>query len=257
MNILASVLLAAQLFVGISDTGKAWGEISRWNRSEYYAECVRKTGNVPVFVPMTTNEAEIVRTLARLDVLIMTGGEDVDPARYRAARSPKLGKVFAERDDFDFALMRCAVARRLPIFGVCRGVQVMNVYFGGTLWQDLPSEFPVKDVRHSRGDCRFGQVHEMDVVPGSRLESAFGGGRQGVNSQHHQAVRDLAPGFRVAARATDGVVEAIESDEYPAAGVQFHPEELEHAADGRSLKMYSRILELCGARKMPDRGRAE
>lgn len=248
MNMIASVMVAVNLFVGISDTGKEWGEVSRWNRSEYYAECVRKTGNVPVMVPMTTNEVELAGTLSRLDVLILTGGEDVNPALYHASPSPELGEVFAERDAFDFALMRLAVARRLPLFGVCRGCQALNVFFGGTLWQDLPSEFPVKTVRHSRGDCRFAPVHEVDVVPGSRLEKVFGRGRQGVNSQHHQAVRDIAPGFRVAARATDGVIEAIEGDDYPAVGVQFHPEELDKAADSRSLMLFARILDFCGKR---------
>ena len=252
-----AVLLLAQLFVGISDTcsdlvqvpDSPWPSASRWCRAEHYAECVRKSGNVPVFVPMTTNEIDLARIVSRLDALIMTGGEDVDPARYGAKPSPRLGKVSKARDDFDFALMRAAVARRLPILGVCRGEQLLNVHFGGTLWQDLPSEFPVQMFRHGRGDSRFSNVHEVDVVPGSRLAAVFGSGRQGVNSQHHQAVKDVAPGFRVAARATDGVIEAIEGDTYPAAGVQFHPEELANGGlDERSQRVFDRLLEFVCAK---------
>jgi putative glutamine amidotransferase len=238
---------AKPLFIGISDTCAPSSQSSQWARAGHLAECVRKTGNVPVFVPRMTNTNALAEVVAKLDALILSGGEDVDPALYGATPSPALGRVFKGRDDFDFALMRAAKARRLPMLGVCRGVQALNVFFGGTLWQDLPSEFPVKNVRHSRGDSRFEPVHEIVVERGSRLANLLGEGRIGVNSQHHQAVKDIAPGFRVSARSTDGVIEAVESDDYPAAGVQFHPEDLANGGgDERFLRIFGRILDFTG-----------
>ena len=158
--------------------------------------------------------------MSKLDVLILTGGEDVDPARYKTPKSPKLGKVNAPRDDFDFRLLAAARRRNLPVIGICRGCQLMNIAFGGTLWQDLPSEFPVKDVQHRNVH------HRISIEPNSRFARVMGVTNALVNSYHHQAVKDLAPDFRIVAKSPDGVVEAIECDTYPAIGVQFHPEKM-------------------------------
>ena len=172
-------------------------------------------------IPRFGNDVQFDDIVSRLDALVMTGGEDFDPALYGAERSPKLGEVNAPRDDFDLRLLAAARRRRLPVLGICRGCQLVNIAFGGTLWQDLPSEFPAKDVQHR------GVHHQISIEPGSRLSLALSGATNVVvNSMHHQAVKRLAPGFRITAASPEGVVEAIEGTDYPAMGVQFHPEKL-------------------------------
>ena len=204
-------------------------------------DSIYRAGGVPVILRATSNRVEIARVLDRVDILFLCGGEDVDPARYRAQPSPKLGGTNAERDACEWALLDEAVKRRLPVFGICRGCQVINAYFGGTLWQDLPTEFP-------GGPNHVEVEHDIALERGSRLAAVLGCETLRVNSSHHQAVRDLAPGFRVAARAPDGVIEAIESDRYPAAGVQFHPEIL-YADEGREAfaPLFARLLKWTGA----------
>ena len=249
MNVLLAAVLSA-VFVGLGDPVVPVGKGTRWSRVQQYAECLRKAGFVPVLVPQTADTNELAHVFSRLDALVLTGGEDVDPRRYGAAPSPKLGEVVDARDAFEYALLDAAMARHLPIFGVCRGVQIINVYFGGTLWQDLPSEYRGSEVAHCRLDRPCDGVHDIIVEEESRLASVIGVGKVSVNSMHHQAVRDIAPGFRISARATDGVIEAIESEHDPVVGVQFHPEELSNGG-GHALfqRMFSEFFVLTGAHR--------
>ena len=213
------------IVVGISDPCSANGEINRAD----YIEAVRRAGDTPVVVCRAAPEA-VDAAVARLDLLIMTGGEDFAPSLYGAAPSPRLGLVNAVRDEFDFALLRSAVRHEVPVLGICRGHQALNVFFGGSLYQDLPSEFQFRAAEsHSYRLCgkELGDhMHDIVVEADSRLYGVLGVGRIGVNSSHHQAVKALAPGFRISARSPEGVVEAIECGWFPAAGVQFHPEAL-------------------------------
>jgi putative glutamine amidotransferase len=159
--------------------------------------------------------------------LVLTGGEDVDPARYGAAPHPALGDVHARRDAFELALVHAARARRLPTLAICRGVQVANVALGGTLVQDLASEW-ANALAHDGGGARDARVHEVRVTPGSRLARALGATELPTNSFHHQSVDRVAEGAAVVATAPDGVVEALEwtRDDWWLVGVQWHPEEL-------------------------------
>lgn len=217
---LAAVFAARPLVVGISESFPAGNDFAKVMVNASYADAVARGGHVPVVVPRFGTDEQFDVLVSKLDVLILTGGEDVDPARYKASRSPKLGKVNVPRDGFDFRLLAAARRRNLPVIGICRGCQLMNIAFGGTLWQDLPSEFPVKDVQHRNVH------HRISIEPNSRFARVTGVTNALVNSYHHQAVKDLAPGFRIVARSPDGVVEAIECDTYPAIGVQFHPEKM-------------------------------
>jgi putative glutamine amidotransferase len=216
----AAVFAARPLVVGISESFPAGEKSSKVMVNASYADAVARGGHVPVVIPRFGTDAQFDVLMSKLDVLILTGGEDVDPARYKASRSPKLGKVNVPRDGFDFRLLAAARRRNLPVIGICRGCQLMNIAFGGTLWQDLPSEFPVKDVQHRNVH------HRISIEPNSRFARVTGVTNTLVNSYHHQAVKDLAPGFRIVAKSPDGVVEAIECDTYPAIGVQFHPEKM-------------------------------
>ena len=209
--------LGAPVVVGIADMCM---ETNRVSILSTYAEAFARAGNTPLVLPAETNRDVVARMLASVDVLLLCGGEDVDPSRYKTKPSPRLGEVNLRRDAWEWLLLDEAVKRRLPVIGICRGCQLINVYFGGTLWQDLPSERP-GEVKH-----RGTHLHGVRIEGGSRLARSLGCEEMQVNTSHHQAVRDLAPGFRAVAFAPDGVVEAIESDALPVAGVQFHPEKL-------------------------------
>ena len=224
-----------------------------------YVESLIAAGHVPVVVPCLTNDAALAEIVAKLEALVFTGGADVEPARYRTPRAPKCCDPDLLRDDFEFRLLAAARARRLPIVGICRGCQLVNVGFGGTLWQDLPSEFQKgkSDIRHATGEYlhpeRHPAAHQVKIVPGTRLASVLGTENLSVNSHHHQAVKKIAPGFRVTAVSTDGVIEGIESTDYPAFCVQFHPEAIVSRAKGnaaydhpRMTKFFVSLADLCG-----------
>ena len=209
--------LGAPVVVGIADMCM---ETNRVSILSTYADAFARAGNTPLVLPAETNRDVVARMLASVDVLLLCGGEDVDPSRYKTKPSPRLGEVNLRRDAWEWLLLDEAVKRRLPVIGICRGCQLINVYFGGTLWQDLPSERP-GEVKH-----RGTHLHGVRIEGGSRLARSLGCEEMQVNTSHHQAVRDLAPGFRAVAFAPDGVVEAIESETLPVVGVQFHPEKL-------------------------------
>lgn len=221
-----------------------------------YVERVVEAGGLPLLLPVVDPAwAEAYLDLA--DGLLLVGGDDVDPSLYGALPHPELGTVDLARDRFEVALLRVAVARDLPTLGVCRGVQVMNVALGGTLWQDLPSEV-ASTLPHAG---RYDASHDVDVVPGSRLAAILGTGAPGsggsrvpVNSHHHQALRTVAPTLVVTARSPDGVVEAAElPSQRFFVGVQWHPERLPDAEATRRL-FAAFVAE--AARDLPSRGPA-
>lgn len=173
-----------------------------------YSEAILAVGGLPVIMPLTTERPVLDWFLDQADGLLLIGGGDVNPARYGGATHPKLWGVDDTRDEMEIYLCRAARERDLPVFGICRGIQIMNVAFGGTLLPHITGH------SHSQPTAR---VHRL----------RWGRGTLWVNSSHHQAVDRVAPGFVVTARAADGIVEAME---LPGArylrGVQFHPERL-------------------------------
>lgn len=175
---------------------------------------------------------EAAEWLERLDGLLLSGGGDVDPAHFGQRPSPRLGAVDRERDAWELALARGALAAGLPVLGICRGAQVLNVAAGGTLIQDIGEVNP-DALPHAQEGPRWESSHAVRLAAGTRLDAVLAsaaGGPEGVlrvNSFHHQAVDRVGAGFVVAAVAPDGVVEAIERPEHPfAVGVQWHPEEM-------------------------------
>ena len=239
----ASLFLA--LVVGISEICSSNGSV---RVGAEYTEAVRRAGDVPLVICRTATDADLDTVLSKIDLLLLPGGEDVEPARYGAEKSPNCGNVNLVRDDFEYRLLAAAVRRELPIVGICRGSQVINTFFGGTLYQDLPTELPESMVTHrdtSSPKARQALRHEMTVADGSRLAKVLGEKRVfTVNSIHHQAMKGIAPGFRVAARAPDGVVEAIECDWYPVAAVQFHPEKLSVNESDKDWARFFRKLKI-------------
>ncbi|MFA5713275.1 MAG: gamma-glutamyl-gamma-aminobutyrate hydrolase family protein [Bacteroidales bacterium] len=224
-----SITLVAQTenrpVIGISST---WGEGTATSVPITYVESVIRAGGVPMVIPLTHDKNLLAEMLERVDGVIMTGGEDLDPLKwYDEEPLPQMGKVAPERDEFDMLLIRMAVERNMPLLGICRGHQLLNVAFGGTLYQDIPSQ--VKDskqkVMHRQKAPRYHGTHTITIEEGSLLAQQLEANVAIPNSYHHQAVKDVAPGFKATAFAADGVVEAIEKiGSNRVYGVQFHPE---------------------------------
>jgi len=193
-----------------------------------YVRALAGAGLVPLAVPTMLAADRAGAALAAVRGLVLTGGEDVAPARYGAAPHPRLGDVDPVRDAAELALIAAARARGLPILAICRGIQILNVALGGTLYQDLDSERP-GPVPHNDETGR----HPVHVEAGSLLERALGARSASVNSRHHQAIRDLAPGLKAVAWADDGIIEGAEPSDAKEpwmVAVQWHPEDLTERA---------------------------
>ena len=222
--------------------------------NQAYIHALESVGIVPLLVPPLADNACVPSLLERVDGLVLTGGEDIDPARYRAGRHPAVKYTCEARDATELALAEAARERRLPTLAICRGVQVVNVAFGGTLVQDIPSAV-AGALPHQQQGARTARTHDIDIDSASRLAGMLGTQHMQVNSLHHQAVDRLGDGLRISARAPDGVIEAIEctDDAWWMQGVQWHPEEL--IDDGAyERKLYEAFAEVCrtGKRGAPE-----
>lgn len=188
--------------------------------------------------------------------VLLGGGVDVDPSRYGRPLLADAGvEVDARRDATDFAAFEKAWREETPILGICRGLQVVNVAMGGTLVQDLPKERPSEIVHRRPEKEKTRRDHPVDVAPGTRLHAITGERAISVNSRHHQAIEEPAPGLAVSATAPDGVVEAVEVPEGRwLVAVQWHPENL--AGDGPSERLFAEFVRAARARAKRERGSA-
>jgi putative glutamine amidotransferase len=201
-----------------------------------YVHALVRAGLVPVIVAPIVDPARAPDILDHVRGVVLTGGDDVDPARYHAAPHPRLGGIDPARDAVELALIAGAHTRGLPILAICRGIQILNVALGGTLYQDLPSERP-SAIQHAGPNAR----HPLRVESGTRAHGAVGATAASVNSRHHQAIRDLAPGLRATAWASDDLIEAVENangDQPWTLAVQWHPE------DDVELGLFERFAEV-------------
>lgn len=189
-----------------------------------YISALEQVGLAPVLITPGHSPDAIAALVSACCGLVLSGGEDVDPARYGEAPSPALGSVERSRDAAEYHAVECALERGMPIFGICRGMQLLNVYFGGSLYQDIPTEFR-GELQHQQLEPWEKRSHCATVEQGSRLHGIVGDERLFINSFHHQAVKELAPPLRTSARADDGIIEGIEHPGHDwLVGVQWHPE---------------------------------
>jgi putative glutamine amidotransferase len=195
-----------------------------------YLTALQRVGLIPVLVTPAHDPGAIQELVSTCAGLVLTGGEDIDPARYGHHPIPELGTVNPPRDAAECRALGAATRRDIPILGICRGHQLLNVYFGGTLIQDIGAAMG-PDLSHVQTTPWGSHHHHVTVKRGSRLADAIGRERLEINSYHHQAIDELAPSLAVTARADDGLIEAVESREHHwVVGVQWHPERHEARA---------------------------
>jgi putative glutamine amidotransferase len=222
-----------------------------------YIDAVVAAGGAPFLIPLIEDEA-VLRTLyERIDGLLLAGGGDVDPAHYGEAPIPELGAIDAPRDRVELPLVRWAVAEGKPVLGICRGLQVLNVALGGTLYQDISAqlESPIVHDDSFRRENWAHMAHGMQIEPASQLAELLGADGFAVNSLHHQSIKAIAPGLRPVAWAPDGVIEALEGNNGQfLIGVQCHPEALQEAADPRWQGLFRRFVERAGAYSLAPTG---
>jgi putative glutamine amidotransferase len=203
-------------------------ERRRYTLGKNYVHSIIAAGGVPLLVPTALDDATLHELFTAADGVMLTGGDDVNPALFGEEVHEKTGGIDHDRDRAEMALMRWCAAADKPVFGICRGIQVMNVALGGSLIQDVPSQAPSELTHpgHWNGAARDQVLHTVTCDEGTRA-AALLGRDVGVNSFHHQSIKRLGDGLVVTGRAPDGIVEAVE---IPAQrfclGVQWHPEEM-------------------------------
>lgn len=232
--------------IAVSATTELIRGVLRVRGNASYTDSLRSAGLRPYILPVLT-AADADAMLDGMQGLVLTGGEDVGPEHYGAVPHAALGDVHTGRDAFELALVLAARARRLPTLAICRGIQVANVALGGTLVQDIPSEWPGA-IAHDGAGSRDERVHDVNVHGASTLVGALGATRLSVNSFHHQSIAALAPGLAAVAHAPDGVIEGVQwtGDAWWMLGVQWHPEELTGTTEAWDRNLFRAFASVCG-----------
>lgn len=213
-----------------------------------YFESILKAGGLPISAPIGDYDDELLDELvSESSGLLLSGGEDIAPSLYGESPHPKLGEVSISRDHFEQRVFKIALKMGKPIFGICRGIQAINVFMGGTLYQDIPAEVPNAAIHDPEKDCWTASPHPIVIEKNTILNEIFGGATVLVNSIHHQAIKVLGKGLSVSARCpVDGVIEAVESKELKILAVQWHPETLwQNDPKQEMLKLFRYFVELC------------
>ena len=224
--------------IGITTARRPHAEVrSQIVITEAYVQAVAAAGGCPIMIPLGLSPELLENLLARLDGILFTGGGDIDPAFYGAAPHPKVGDVDLDRDGVELYLLEKAVSQEVPFLGICRGLQLINVGLGGTLYVDITAQRS-GSLRHDYYPDypRDYLAHTVDVRTESRLTGILGNSQMEVNSMHHQGIDRLAPDLVQVASAPDGMVEAVELPDHPfGLAVQWHPEWLGAHAPMRAL----------------------
>ena len=213
-----------------------------WEGVEDYSTAIAHAGGIPLILPIPPpfpspsggegrgedpQEALFDAFLNSVDGLLFTGGEDIHPSFYGELLQERCGEIDQDRDLFEIELAKAAMARHLPILGICRGIQLFNVVMGGSLYQDLSYRPGTAEHHGAPNEKRDELIHPVRLVPESRLHQILGSIEFEVTSTHHQIIKELAPGLKVSAVAYDGVIEGVEAEDYPfLLAVQWHPERM-------------------------------
>ena len=220
----------------------SWHHADREERWEYvrdnYTRSVFQAGGLPIIFPMpSAEEAVLEEYLAGVDGLLFTGGEDVHPKHYGESVRAGCGEIDPDRDEFELGLAARALERGIPTFGICRGIQLLNVACGGTLFQDLTERPGTKPEHRTKREERAQPRHGVRILPDTRLRQIIGSEELKVTSTHHQIIKDLGNGLRVNALGDDEVIEGIEKPDHPFfLAVQWHPERMaDHHPDQLAL----------------------
>ena len=191
-----------------------------------YVRSTLRAGAVPLLLPIIADSDFLFQQVEAIDAIIISGGQDVEPHHYNETPAPWLEATCPERDLYELAVIKAATALKKPIFGICRGLQLINVAFGGSLYQDISKEHVAPSLPHSQKAERHEATHSVEFIEGSWLSTLYTKKNLDTNSFHHQAIKELAPSFQVSCRAKDGIIEGIERIENGSfiAAVQWHPE---------------------------------
>ena len=234
--------------IALGGVVRVWDGAERTGLNSAYVRSLLAAGGVPVVLSPLMGPSYASRALDGVDGLVLTGGEDMDPAWYQTEPHPRANPPSRERDLFELALFAAARQREIPVLGICRGIQVINVALGGTLWQDLPSERP-GPVDHSPEAARSARSHAVRLEPGSVTAGALGATEIRVNSFHHQAVRGLASKLVATGWSEDGLIEAVEGapGQPWLLAVQWHPEEMHAEIRAPDRGLFRALVERAGA----------
>jgi putative glutamine amidotransferase len=224
------------------------GRPPRTGQNQAYIRSLLRAGGAPLLLPRLDDETVLRSLYGLLDGLLLPGGEDVDPACYGESRREECGPVSPDRDAQELALARWAVDEGKPVLAICRGIQVLNVALGGSLYQDIGAQLQgTEEHAHQPGRPRSFLSHQVRITPQSRLASILGATELWVNSMHHQAIKEASARLAIVAHAPDGVVEGAEVMDHPfAVAVQWHPEELADR-EVSAQRLFDALVEGCRA----------
>lgn len=231
--------------IGITSSHEKENGLRNYHRTTVsidYTKGVIEGGGIPIVIPTTGNIEVIKEQLNLLDGLILSGGPDINPIYYGEDFKEKIGVISPERDDNEIKILKEFLKTEKPILGICRGHQLLNVYFGGTLYQDL-SYFENESLKHRQEVYPELEVHKVLIEKKSILESLYGESIR-TNSFHHQAIKKLGKGFKAIAKSSDGIVEAIEKVDHKfCLGIQWHPEMMVARGNKEMIKIFKLLIE--------------
>ncbi|WP_421664212.1 gamma-glutamyl-gamma-aminobutyrate hydrolase family protein [Lysinibacillus telephonicus] len=210
-----------------------------------YVQSILDAGGVPLCIPFGV-EKDVDQLISTLDGLLLTGGVDIHPHFFNEEPHLNLGEVSLRRDQVEIALAKVALKKKLPIFAICRGIQLLNIVLGGGLFQDINTQFEKEPLLHNQKAERHEASHFVTINSESLLYKIIGNDKIAVNSLHHQAIKDVPHVLLITAKASDGIVEAVELKDYPfCIAVQWHPEEMAVAGDKHSKALFAEFIQAC------------